>query len=316
MGHDHSHLSSRDNHLLYTNQRGIQALKISFIGLIATAVFQAAIVFFSGSAALLADTLHNFMDAFTAVPLWVAFLMARRRPSRTFTYGYNRLEDLVGLLIVLLIFITAVWVGYDSIQKIQIGFVPKHLNWVIAAAVIGFVGNEVVARYRIKIGKEIKSAALVADGYHARADGFTSLGVLIGTIGVMRGYPIADPLIGLAIAVAIVHIGWTSGKELMTRLMDAITPEIIDQIQKITRGVDGVMNVADVRARMVGQQMRMDLTIEVDGNITVKAGHEIAVEVHHALNKAFPELVSPNIHVDPKGMRGEEHHFHPSSRGG
>jgi len=305
--HDHNHFQS--DPFLLSNKKGIKALKISFLGLMVTAVFQAVIFMASGSAALLADTFHNFIDAFTAFPLWIAFLLARRKPNTKFTYGYNRIEDLVGLLIVVIIFGTAIIVGYDSITKIRSGFVPKHLEWVVVGAIIGFIGNEWVARYRIKIGKEINSAALIADGQHARADALTSLGVLVGTIGVYLGYPMADPIVGVVIAMAIVHIGWISGKSIFVRLMDAISPETVHEIHGTASSIPGVLDVMDIRARCVGQQMRVDLTITVDKNIRVLDGHEIAIDVQHTLQSKFPNMVSPNIHVDPEGHQGEEHHF-------
>ena len=309
MGHEHPHDHFDSDPTYLSNKKGIRALKISFLGLIGTAVLQAIIYYYSKSVALLADTLHNFMDAFTALPLWMAFLLSQRKPNSKFTYGYNRLEDLVGLLITILIFGTAFFVVYDSITKLKSGFIPTHLNWVIAASIIGFLGNEWVARYRINVGKEINSAALVADGYHARADGYTSLGVLLGAVGVYLGYPLADPLVGFLISIAILKIGYTSGRQMITRLMDAISPDIVKGVHEEASKVQGVLDVLDIRARNSGRQLRVDLTIEVNQKITVLEGHEIAVRVQHALQKKFPQIVQPNIHVDPEGHRGEKHHF-------
>lgn len=311
MSHDHAAFDAS----MVSNQRGIHALKVSLVGLLATAVLQAVIVYFSGSAALLGDTLHNFVDAFTAIPLWVAFLLQRRKPDRHYTYGYSRFEDMAGMMIVLIIFATAVVVAITSYVKLQNRYVVQHLEWVAAAAIIGFLGNEAVARYRIKVGREISSPALVSDGEHARADALTSLGVLAGAIGVYLGYPLADPIVGFILAAAILKIGWHAGHDLFERLADAISPETIETIEKVARGVPGVLNVHDPRARMVGRELRVDLTIEVQGSISVTDGHEIAVRVQHALAKAFPFLVSPYIHVDPSGHTGEQHHFSEHHKG-
>ncbi len=169
---------------VFTTQRGIWAIKWSFFGLLVTAFFQAIIVFLSGSVALLADTIHNIGDAATAVPLWIAFTLARRKPSNRFTYGYGRVEDLAGVAIVLTILFSAIIAGYESINRF---FHPQPVTYlwaVIIASVIGFFGNETVAQFRIKVGKEIGSAALIADGHHARIDGLTSLAVLLGAVGV------------------------------------------------------------------------------------------------------------------------------------
>jgi cation diffusion facilitator family transporter len=303
----HSHAPSDPT--LLANDKGIYALKVSLVGLMATALLQGVIVYFSGSAALLGDTLHNLVDAFTAIPLWIAFLLQRRKPDRHYTYGYSRYEDMAGVFIVLLIFLTAIVVAFTSYVKLQSKFVVQHLEWVAAAAIIGYLGNEAVARFRIKVGREIKSPALVADGEHARADALTSLGVLAGAIGVYFGYPLADPLVGFGLAIMILKIGWDSGRDLFERLADAIPPEMVEEIEKEARRVPGVLNVIEVKVRRVGREVRVDLTIEVNGGITVEQGHEIAIHVQHVLQKMNPLIISPSIHVDPSGHSGEAHHF-------
>jgi len=216
---------------MLTTQRGIWAVKWSLIGLTATALSQVVIVLFSGSVALLADTIHNFGDATTAIPLWIAFAMARRKPSPRFTYGYGRVEDVAGVIIVLTILFSAVVAGYQSLDRLIHPQPVQHLWAVVAASIFGFAGNEAVAVFRIRVGKEINSAALVADGHHARVDGFTSLGVLLGAVGVWLGYPSADPIVGLLITIAILRIVWESGKAVLTRLLDGVDPEVIDEIR-------------------------------------------------------------------------------------
>jgi cation diffusion facilitator family transporter len=171
------------------------ALKWSFVGLLATALFQLVVVVISGSVALFADTIHNFADAATAIPLAIAFAFARRKPSRRFPYGFGRVEDLAGVLIVVTILITALIAGYESVLRLLRPQPVEHLWAVAGASVVGFFGNEAVALFRIKVGREIGSAALVADGYHARADGLTSLAVLVGATGVCWAI-LADPLVG------------------------------------------------------------------------------------------------------------------------
>ena len=210
-------------------ERGIWALKITLVALIATALFQMAVVTISGSVALLADTLHNFSDALSSIPLWLAFILAQRARNRRFTYGYGRAEDLAGMLIVVMLFGSALVVFYESIQKILNPQPISNLGWVAAASLIGFAGNELVAWFRIRVGHQIGSAALVADGMHARTDGLTSLGVLVGAIGVWLGFPLADPLIGFAIGVAILFIVWGAGREMWLRIMDATDPAQVNR---------------------------------------------------------------------------------------
>jgi cation diffusion facilitator family transporter len=239
--HSHAHTHGAIDPSIFTTQRGIWAIKWSFVGLFATAAFQIVIVMFSGSVALLADTIHNIGDAATAVPLWVAFRLARRKPNRRFTYGYGRVEDLAGVAIVLTILLSAIVAGYESIDRFFHPQTVKYLWAVIVASVVGFIGNEAVAQFRIKVGNEIGSAALVADGHHARVDGLTSLAVLFGAVGVWLGYPLADPIVGLLITVAILRIVWESGKSIFTRMLDGVDPEIIEEIRHAVNHTAGVI---------------------------------------------------------------------------
>ncbi len=304
--HDHTH-GTIDPELL-TTERGIWALKWSFVGLLVTALFQVVVVYYSGSVALLADTIHNFGDAATAVPLWIAFVLARRKPSRQFTYGLGRVEDLAGITIVMVILLSAILAGYQSLQRLIHPQPVDYLWAVILASVIGFAGNEAVAVFRIRIGKEINSAALVADGYHARVDGLTSLAVLFGAIGVWLGYPLADPIIGLLITLAILKIVWDSSKAVFSRLLDGIEPKIIDQIKDVARYVQGVHGVSEVRGRWLGHRLHAELNITVPSELSVGQAHTVALEVRHELLHRLPYLSNVTIHVDPQDVSGEEHH--------
>jgi len=281
------------------NERGIWTLKVSLAGLLITAIFQVYIVAISGSVALLADTLHNFSDALTAVPLWLAFSLARRARTRRYTYGYGRAEDLAGAFIVLMIFGSALVVFYESFQKILHPQPLENIAWVAVAAIIGFLGNELVAVFRIRAGREIGSAALVADGLHARVDGFTSLGVLVGVIGVWLGFPWADPLVGLIIGAAILVIVWNTAKEMWRRMMDGIEPQVIEQIEHAARGVDGVLDAHDVTARWIGHRQRAELHVTVNCQISTAASHRIGEEVRHILFHEMPALSDITVHIDP-----------------
>ena len=307
--HDaHIHTHGAIDPTIFTTQRGIWAIKWSFLGLMATALFQVAIVLLSGSVALLADTIHNFGDAATAVPLWVAFKLARWKSSKRFTYGYGRVEDLAGVVIVLTILFSAIVAGYEAVDRL---FHPRpvtHLWAVVAASVIGFLGNEAVAQFRIKVGKEIGSAALVADGYHARVDGFTSLAVLFGAAGVWLGYPLADPIVGLIITAAIFRIVWESGKSVFTRLLDGVDPEVIDEIKHAVNHTQGVRGISEVRVRWLGHRLHAEVNVAVTPDISVEEGHKIATEIQHQLLHHLPYLSNATIHVDPVNASGEKHH--------
>lgn len=282
-----------------SNDRGIWALKISLVGLGITAIFQVVIVIFSGSTALLADTIHNFGDAATAIPLWIAFALQRRGETRRFTYGYGRTEDLAGVIIVALIFFSACVAGYESIRKLIDPQPVSHLGWVVAAAIIGFIGNEAVAIFRIRIGQQIGSAALIADGQHSRVDGFTSLAVLIGAIGVAIGLPILDPLIGLAITIAILFIVKDAARAIVIRMLDGIEPEILAQVEHAPLHVDGVEEVHAARARWHGHRVYADLHVTVDRRLSVAESHAIVDRVQQAMAEHVPAFGEAHIHVCP-----------------
>jgi len=284
---------------MMSNDRGIWAVKISLLGLGITAIFQVVIVILSGSTALFADTIHNFGDAATAIPLWIAFALQRRGETRRFTYGYGRTEDLAGVIIVALIFFSACVAGYESIRKLIDPQPVNYLGWVVAAAVIGFIGNEAVAIFRIRVGKQIGSAALIADGQHSRVDGFTSLAVLIGAIGVAVGVPILDPLIGLAITIAILFIVKDAARAILIRMLDGIEPEILAQVEHAPLHVEGVEDVHAARARWHGHRVYADLHVTVDRRLNVAESHDIVDRVQATLAEHVPAFGEAHIHVCP-----------------
>jgi cation diffusion facilitator family transporter len=284
---------------LATNDRGIRALKISLVGLGVAALAQVLVVVLSGSTALLADTIHNFADVATSLPLWVAFTLQKRGRSRRFPYGHGRTEDLAGVVIVGVIFLSACVAGYESIKKLVDPQPVTYLWWVVAAALIGFAGNEAVAVFRIRTGEQIGSAALIADGQHSRVDGFTSLAVLVGAIGVALGVPILDPLIGLGITVAILFIVRDAATVVFRRLLDGIEPDILATVERAPTAVDGVVDVHEARARWLGHQVHADLHITVDSAISVAESHAIVDRVRAALAAQLSALGGATIHVCP-----------------
>ena len=306
--HTHSHGASRTDRVLESSERGIWALKVSLVGLLVTAIFQVAIVLISGSAALLADTIHNFADALTAVPLWIAFVIGRRAPTRRYTYGFRRAEDLAGIFIVLVMLASAALVAWESYRKLVDPQPLANLGWVAAAAVIGFLGNELVAIFRIRVGREIGSAALEADGLHARTDGLTSLAVLVGAIGVWLGFPQADPIIGLLITIPILQVVWGAAKTIWERLMDAVDPQLVDAVERAAARTPGALAVHDVRVRWLGHNLEAELYVDVDAQISTAASHAIGQEVEHALLHRLPQLERVIVHVDPVSPDGEDYH--------
>jgi cation diffusion facilitator family transporter len=306
--HTHSHDSPRTDRALESSERGIWALKVSLVILLATASFQVVIVVISGSAALLADTIHNFADALTAVPLWIAFVVGRRPPTRRYTYGFRRAEDLAGIFVVLVMLASAALAAWESYRKLVAPEPLAYLPWVMAAAVIGFLGNELVAIFRIRVGREIGSAALEADGLHARTDGLTSLAVLVGAIGVWLGYPRADPLIGLLITIPILQVVWSAARTIWERLMDAVDPALVDAVEREAARVAEVRHVHDVRLRWLGHSLEAELHADVDSQLTTAASHAIAQEIEHTLLHALPQLATVTVHIDPSSADSDDFH--------
>ena len=306
----HSHDSTdKIDSVLGSSKVGMRALWISLLILGLTAGLQAVVAVWSGSVALLGDTLHNVADALTAVPLGIAFLIGRRAANRRYTYGYGRAEDLAGIVIVLTIAASAVLAGYEAIRRLLHPQPVAHLGWVAAAAVVGCAGNELVARYRITVGRRIGSAALVADGLHARTDGFTSLAVLLGAGGVALGWTWADPVVGLGITVAIAAVLKDAAREVYRRLMDAVDPHLIDQAESTLRTIPGVRGVAAVRMRWIGHRLHAEANLVVDDYLTLLQAHEVAADAEHQLVHAIPRLAGATLHTDPARHAGDHHHI-------
>lgn len=305
--HGHSG-ATRTDAALEASSRGLRVLAISFAVLMATTLVQALIVAASGSVALLGDTLHNFADALTAVPLAIAFSLGRRAATRRYTYGYGRAEDLAGIVIVVLIAVSAGMAGYEAVTRLVAPEDVRSPGLVAAAGVAGFLGNEWVARYRIKVGREIGSAALVADGLHARADGFTSLAVVLGAGGAALGFPLADPIVGLLITAAICLVLRDAAREIYYRLMDAVDPALIAQAERILSGVPGVERVGAVRLRWIGHALRAEVEIVVRHELSLVQAHAVAVEAEHRLIHELPRLRAATVHADPDGPADVDHH--------
>jgi cation diffusion facilitator family transporter len=306
--HSHDAADSIDD-ALEASTLGIRAVKISLILLAITATLQIVVVIVSGSVALLADTIHNFSDAMTAVPLWVAFVLSRRAATRHYTYGYGRVEDLAGLFIVTMITSSAVLAAYQSIRRL---FEPQpltNLGWVLAAGLIGFAGNELVAVYRIRVGRRIRSAALVADGLHARTDGFTSLAVVLGVIGVWAGFPLADPVVGLLISTVIFILLWGTARDIGRRLLDGVDPSLVDRAEHSIRSVPGINEVETVRMRWIGHRLSVEATVTSDPAMPVGRFHQLEHQADDLIRSSVPSVAA--VRLNPSAHAPANQAVHP-----
>ncbi len=296
-GHGHKH--GVVDPTIATTTRGLWAIKWSFLILAITSAFQLTVVLWSGSVALLADTIHNIGDSVTAVPLWIAFRLARRKPSPTFTYGYGRVEDFAGVIIVMIILFSAIVAGYEAIHRLINPQPITNLLWVTIAGIAGFIGTESVAVFRIRVGREINSAALIADGYHARTDGLTSLAVVAGVAAVWLGFPLADPIIGLLITIAILGIVWQSAKAVFTRMLDGVEPSVTQEIRHVAEHVPLVRQVLNVRARWIGHRLTAELDLAFDDALSLQEAHKITTDFEAELYEHVPALASARIRARP-----------------
>lgn len=293
---------------LEASRDGMVALAVSFGGLVATAVLQGVIAALSGSVALLADTIHNGADALTALPLGIAFVLARRRPTARYTYGYGRAEDLAGVAVLVMVAASAVAAAWQAIARLVHPRHVGHLGWVIAAGLVGAAGNELVALYRIRVGRRIGSAALEADGFHARSDGVASLGVVAGAVGLQLGWRAADPVFGLVITVAILVVIKGSAREIYRRLMDAVDPALVARIGSVVARAEGVHSVDAVRVRWIGHQLHAEVEVTSDAALHLDEAHAIGEEARHLLLHEIRRLTSVTVHSSPTPQGDDEPH--------
>ena len=312
--HSHDAADSIDN-ALEGSKEGIKAVKISLLILGATVALQLIIVIFSGSIALFADTIHNFADASTAIPLWLAFSLGRKTANKQYTYGFGRAEDVAGIFVIFMIAGSSVLVFWEAFQRLLHPQTITNLGLVAIAAVIGFLGNEAVAQYRIKTGNRMGSAALVADGYHARTDGFTSLAVLLGVIGVWLGFVQADSIVGMGITIAIAFVLKDATIQVWHRLMDAVDPKLVHLLEHAAEDTEGVKAVSAIKLRWIGHNLYAEAEITADCELSLEDAHTISEKAHHAMLHAVPKLAGVSVHVEPcthneKKLHGEiAHHY-------
>jgi len=304
----HDHGAPSADRALESTADGIRAVFVSLVMLGATAAIELAVSLPTRSVALLADSIHNFADALTGLPLALAFKVGRRPPTRRYTYGFARAEDLAGLVIVVVIAASTAIAAYEAVNRLSHPLNVRAAGWVMAAGVVGFIGNEWVARYRVRVGRRIGSAALVADGLHARSDGFTSLAVVIGAVAVLAGAPTADPIVGLVITAAVTVVLAGATRAVYRRLMDSVDPDLVDQVENVLLSVTGVEGVDEVRIRWIGHELRAEIQVISDDGLSLVEAHEIAEAAHHRLLHDVPRLAEAVIHTSPRDRGTSRHH--------
>jgi len=264
-----------------------RAIGASAIGLAVTGLIELTIAVLTGSAGLLGDALHNLSDVSTSAVVFLGFRVSKKPASASHPYGYERAEDIAGLGVALVIWASAVFAGFVSFHKLTVHGRTTHLGLGMAAAIIGIAGNQIVARYKLRVGRRIQSATLVADAQHSWLDALSSAGALLGLIGVAFGLRWADAVAGLLVTAFIIHVGYEVTTDLIGHLMDGVDPELLAAAESAALEINGVEH-AHVRGRWMGRSLLVEIEGFILPGITVEAGETIGRAVEDAVIAAVP----------------------------
>lgn len=280
-----------------------QAIATSAIGLALTGAAELAIAVLTGSVGLLGDALHNLSDVSTSLVVFLGFRLSKQPATPTHPYGYERAEDLAGLGVALVVWASAVFAGVVSVHKLAEHGRTSHLGFGMAAALIGIIGKQFVARYKHRVGQRIHSVTLQADATHSSLDALASLGALLGLLGVAAGFSWADGVAGLVVTAFIVHVGWQVTSEVVGHLMDGVNPEVLARSETAANAVPGLEHV-HVRARWMGRSLLIEVEGFVGPRITVETAETIGHQVHDAVIRSVPESTAVIWH--PRSLPARE----------
>jgi cation diffusion facilitator family transporter len=279
-------------------RHAVRAMAVSAIGLAATAGIEMAFAIITGSVALLGDALHNLSDVSTSAVMFAGFAISKKPATRRYPYGYERAEDLAGLGVALVVWLSALFAGYESYHKLVHHEATSHVGAGMAAAVLGIVGNQLVARYKLRVGRRIRSATLVADAKHSWMDALSSAGALLGLALVAAGWWWGDPIAGFAVTLFIVHVGIQVTRELTHHLMDGIEPEDLDAAEHAAQTIPGVRGV-NARGRWTGRTLTLDIDTSLEPHLTLEQATSISEQVTAAVQSAVPTATHIHIHPSP-----------------
>jgi cation diffusion facilitator family transporter len=272
-------------------RRANRAVAVSAAGLAVTGLIELAIALVSGSVALLGDALHNLSDVSTSLLVFVGFRASRKAATDRYPYGYERAEDLAGIGVALVIWASAAFAGAESVNKLIHHGPTQHVGWGIGAAAVGIVGNQLVARYKLAVGRTIQSATMIADAKHSWLDALSSAGAMLGLIGVAVGWPWADAVAGLFVTGFICHVGWEVSSDIAHRLLDGVDPAVITTAEAVAAETAGVMH-AHARARWTGRTLRVEVEGWIEASTTVADADRIGRAVADRLGAELSEMRS------------------------
>jgi cation diffusion facilitator family transporter len=268
-----------------------RAIGVSAVGLAVTGLVELLLAVLTGSVGLLGDAIHNLSDVSTSAVVFLGFRLSRRPPTEKYPYGLERAEDLAGVGIAVVIWASAAFAGFESVRKLIEHGHTTNVGLGIAGAVLGIIGNQVVARYKMRVGKRINSATLIADARHSWLDALSSAGALVGLIAVGLGQSWGDPVAGIAVTLFICHVGYEVTADVMRRLADGVDPDVITTAEAVAGSVPGVVH-AHARARWTGRTLRVEIEGWVDPDMTARDADTLGRQVADELSRQLPDAGS------------------------
>jgi cation diffusion facilitator family transporter len=268
-----------------------RAVAVSAVGLALTGLIELVIAVLSGSVALLADALHNLSDVSTSALVFIGFRSSQKVPTERYPYGFDRAEDVAGIGVAVVIWASAFVAGIESIEKLVHHGSTHHLGWGVGAAIVGIVGNQLVARYKLTVGRRIQSATMIADAKHSWLDALSSTGALLGLVGVAVGWPRADAVAGIVVTGFICHVAWEVSTDIAHRILDGVDPAIITTAETVASETPGVLH-AHSRARWTGRTLRLEVEGWVHPETSVADADRIGREIARTLTEHLPEMRS------------------------
>jgi len=273
---------------------------VSILWNIILSVIKVAAGIVGHSSAMIADGVHSISDVATTVLAYLGVKMAAKSADEDHPYGHEKIEPVMGKMLAIVLFLTAAGIMYGGANAIMSGQVETPKGIAIYAAIASIIVKEWMFRYTIKGANQINSGALKADAWHHRTDALSSVGSLVGIGGAMLGYPLLDPIAGVAIGILVMKVAVDIYMQSVKELIDtAADKETVDALRKCIISIEGVRAVDDLKTRMHASRYYVDVEISVDGHMTLHDAHLIAEHVHHVIESDFDNVKHCMVHVNP-----------------
>ncbi|WP_346892778.1 cation diffusion facilitator family transporter [Clostridium sp. UBA871] len=253
----------------------------------------------SSSNAMIADGIHSFSDVISTIGVIIGLKLSNKPDDKCHPYGHERIESISSLFLSIMLFVVAISIGYSGIKNIVLGEIKNPGILAIWAAILSIIVKEWMYFYTIKYANKINSSALRADAWHHRSDSFSSVGALIGIIGARMGWPILDSVVAIVICVVIIKVACDVLKQSVNQLIDtSADEEIISDINEKLQTIEGVRHIDSIKTRQHANRVYVDVEVSVDSKLTVEEGHDIAINIHHGVEKNN-NIKHCMVHINP-----------------